>query len=461
MKSFNIYLAFLFLILISKINSNSLNNSLNNENTISSLKSSKNVKSSALKSSSSQKQILNLRFYSEKNNSSPEKNIANEKDKKEDKEKKKKDKKEKKKNKKKEDDKENKDKDIEKKKGKEKDKKKTETPELKKENESNLRSEVILYGFELYHFYELKNIITFNVLFLPVYRTIEAYKLKLNLKINYNSSVGFIEEKIQEAECEKDVYFKNILVKYDCEFYPEKKEIESIELDEEGFEFEGQEVNIKASTPKAVKDMKNLKIVGYEEFSDKKFFVLKSSKIEQDKKFINIIGKINDENFSGENLVLSILSSDKKKEDQVNCNILKKKTKYILSCEPKNDIEGELNGAIGKFGDNNLIINFKKEEDSSIKFKPEVNEIVQGIESSPSQDSKTLKESYGNNLEDSGIFNIQLLINFIMGIICIISLFFIYIMFCKHKTSIPEEKEPEESISISDINTNNSCVEIK
>ena len=48
-----------------------------------------------------------------------------------------------------------------------------------------------------------------------------------------------------------------------------------------------------------------------------------------------------------------------------------------------------------------------------------------------------------------------------MGIICIISLFFIYIMFCKHKTSIPEEKEPEESIGISDINTNNSCVEIK
>ena len=267
----------------------------------------------------------------------------------------------------KEDDNEDKDKE-EKKIKEEEDDKKGDKDELKNKTKNShiFRSEAILYGFEKYNFDEDNNKISFNVLFVPVYRKIVATKLKLNLKIKYKFSLRILQEK-KEIECKKGDYI-NKQVKFECAFSPEKKEIENIEVDEENFEFVGQEVNIKACTPKAVKDMKNIKHIVNKEISDKKLYILESAEKNKGEKSINIIGKINDKSFKSEKAILTILSSDKNYEIKINCDIIPKRSKYNLFCIPTEDIEGELDGATGKLDDENLVINFKKVKDSLIKF---------------------------------------------------------------------------------------------
>ena len=213
--------------------------------------------------------------------------------------------------------------------------------------------------------------------------------------------------------------------------------------------------------------MKNIQDIGNDEISGKKLYILESAEKNQEEKVINIIGKINDKTFLGQHLILTILSADKDNEVQVNCDVIKIRKKYKLSCEPKSDIEGELDGAMGKLDGENLVINFKKVKDSSIKFKkPEEKENIKNAQKSSPPENKKLhleskEKSKEDDLEDSGIITIQILIYIIIGIICFLIFIIIYNIFCKKRKPISKEKQQEESNSMSNINNYTSDTEIK
>ena len=309
---------------------------------------------------------------------------------------------------------------------------------------------------------------------MPVFRKILAKKVKLTLKIKYKTSLRNIDENNQEVICVKENY-KNRHVKFHCEFKPEKKEIEKIEIDED-FDFVGQEVNIKACSPLAVKNMKNLLKVGKNPIFNQKLFILESAEKYIKEKYINIIGKINDKSFSGDKIVLRIVTSDKEIEKHIDCSVETIRAKYKLVCEPKEDIDCELDGAIGKLEDENLIINFKKVKDSSVDFKYEKNEEIKDENNkkkskkfskkekvtAPSISSKVSKEDNtdNNELENEGN-SIQIIIYIVIGLIALLIIIILYIIICKPKNNEVNERHSEESSSIEDRYSSRSSSEIK
>ena len=152
------------------------------------------------------------------------------------------------------------------------------------------------------------------------------------------------------------------------------------------------------------------------------------------------------------------MSSDKSSEKKVDCSIEKKRGKYKLSCNPDTDIEGDIDGAIGKVDEDYLIINFKKGKDSSIDFKkikPKINnkkkkkniEITK--EEAKSSNNKPLDE------ESSGIFSFQTIIYIIIGIIIILIIAITYIILCKSKKTF-EDRQPDDASVDDIINNSNS-----
>ena len=262
----------------------------------------------------------------------------------------------------------------------------------------------------------------------------------------YKSSLGIFQYANIETKCKKEDTIINKLVKFECEFNPEKKEIESLEVEGEDFEFEEQEVYIKACTPKAVKDMKNIILIGDNEISDKKLYILQSAEQKIEDEFIKIEGQINDKSFKGEHLVLTILSSDKGTEEEINCDIKPLKSKYKFSCTLKNEFEGELDGATGKLDDEILVVNFKKVKDSFIKFEKST---------PPKKSFQESNEEFNlDDLKGPGMFTINLLIYLIIIIIIILFFFIIYVLSCKIRKPIRLDKQMDESNSItSDINS--------
>ena len=86
-----------------------------------------------------------------------------------------------------------------------------------------------------------------------------------------------------------------------------------------------QDVEIKAYSPLAIKEMKNIQKIDKKEKTKQKLFILHSAEKSQDKKSFNIIGKINDKNFDYDRVDdLTIMSSDKSTEKKVDCSIEKK-----------------------------------------------------------------------------------------------------------------------------------------
>ena len=315
----------------------------------------------------------------------------------------------------KEDKKKNKTEEKEKEEEKEEEKKKNETEEDNKEKEKGKpkkpkkipRSEALLFGFEKYVFNKKKNQISFNILFVPVYQKIQAKKVKITLKIKYKSLLRNLQENESEIEC-KNVDFKNRFAKYSCSLKVEKKEIENIEVGE-NFEFEGQKVDIK------------------------------------NKKGFNIVGKITDKNFDYDSVVLTILSSDKTTEKNVDCTIEKKRNKYTLFCKPKDDVEGDLDGATGILEkEDNIIINFKKGIDNSIKFKKakpakpakketKKEDATKKVEKEKTETENKVEET--QEIEKSSGISLKLIaIYMVIGIIIILVLVLLYMYICRSKS---------------------------
>ena len=147
----------------------------------------------------------------------------------------------------------------------------------------------------------------------------------------------------------------------------------------------------------ALKYIKNIKKVGKEKQFKNKIYVLENAELKQNEKNFNIIGKIKDKDFDKEEVTLSFLNS-KKKVNKIDCKIMKKKGKYNFECEPKKNINGNFDGAYGDLEDKNIVINFKKDEDSEINFIVEKKE--ENKEKKEKKEKKKKKDDDDDNDEN-------------------------------------------------------------
>ena len=247
---------------------------------------------------------------------------------------------------------------------------KEEKGEKNNKKEMNKDCEAILLGFDSYKEDKDEDKISFNIYFIPVDNYIKANKLKVPIQIKLKESLRSLndeEEIIQTIQCKKKYKKGEKQITFKCVFEKKNRKIKKIEVDVKKFNFIGQKVKIKACSPLAMKDMKNLQKVGTERQFKNKIYVLENAELKQNEKNFNIMGNIKDKDFDKEEVTLAFLDF-KKKEKKVDCKIKKKKGNYIFECEPKNDINGNLDGAYGDLDDKNIIINFKKNEDSEIYF---------------------------------------------------------------------------------------------
>jgi hypothetical protein len=238
----------------------------------------------------------------------------------------------------------------------------------KKRKKKNKKCEAILLGFDKYEEDKDENKISFNIYFIPVLNNIKVNKLKVPLKFKLKkSSLRLLKDEKKIIQCKKRSKKGEKQITFKCEFKNKNRKIEKIELDANKFKFIGQQVKIKSCTPLAMKNMKNLKKIGKGTQFKNKIYILQNAELKQNEKNFNIIGKIKDKDFDEEEVTLKYLDS-KKKVNKIDCKIKKSKGKYIFECEPKKDINGNLDGAFGDFEDKNIVINFKKNEDSEINF---------------------------------------------------------------------------------------------
>jgi hypothetical protein len=252
----------------------------------------------------------------------------------------------------------------------------------------NKKCEAILLGFDTYEEDKDEDNISFNIYFVPVDYYIKANKLKVPLKFKLKESSlrALKDEKKQIIECKKKYKKGEKQIRFKCVFEKKNRKIEKIEVDVNKFKFIGQEVKIKSYSPLAMKNMKNLQKVGKKKQFKNKIYVLENAELKQNEKNFNIMGRIKDKEFDKEEVTLTFLDS-KKKENKVDCKIKKNKGKYIFECEPKNDINGNLDGAYGDLEDKNIVINFKNNEDSEIYF------IVEKADNNKNKNLNKKKES--------------------------------------------------------------------
>jgi len=237
----------------------------------------------------------------------------------------------------------------------------------------NKRCEAILLGFDKYNDDDDEGKISFSIYFVPVYNQLKANILKVPIKINTKETLRSLKEEKQIIECKRRYKNGERQIRYKCEFEKKNRKIERIEVDVFRFRFIGQNVKIKSCSPMAIKNMKNIQDVGKEKQFKNKIYVLEYAELKKNKKNFEIMGRIRDKDFDEEGVNLTILDS-KKMEKKVNCKIKKNKGRYIFECEPKEDINGNLDGAYGDIEDKNVVINFKYNKTSKINFVVEKKE---------------------------------------------------------------------------------------
>ena len=320
------------------------------------------------------------------------------------------------------------------------------TNEEKNENKNKLSpTQAIVLSFENYKNDEEKKKISFDILFVPIHRKIEA-ELKVSLKIKYKSGVlRVLQDDVEKKEVDcKKVDSKHKKDKYHCEFESAKK-IENIEVIEDDFRFTGQKVDIKAWSPLAIKQKKNLQEFGKEDTFNKKLYILESSEKSQDNKSINIVGKICDKQFEHDTVTLTIVSSDKTKEKKVECAIEKKKQKFNFRCQPKEDIEGPLDGVFGDMDDEQLIVNFKNGVDCNILFtvekpKPKKKKEEKKPKAPEKKDDSENDDNSDENENESifekkifGLISLKSIIIIVIAIIIALVVVIAFIIFCLKK----------------------------
>jgi hypothetical protein len=206
------------------------------------------------------------------------------------------------------------------------------------------------------------------VYFVPIKNKITAKKVKIPLKLRYKQSLRGLEDEELIVKCINKEKKGEIHVKFKCKFKIKDKTIDNIEVKQKKIAFIGQKVTIKKCSPLAVKYMKKLQTFGEEAKFRKKLYLLEDAELKKNKNAFTIIGTIKDKNFDNDEVTLTLFNAKKNNGINVECSIKKNKKKINIICKPVKNIKGYLDGAFGDFGEENLLINFKDEQNSEIDF---------------------------------------------------------------------------------------------
>ena len=237
------------------------------------------------------------------------------------------------------------------------------------------RSKVFLLGFSKFIFIREVKIYSFFVNFALIRGKIYSYKLIVTIRIKYKV---IIENKARNLEDSSQIEVKNIdcylvdinydnQVKFNCSFEGNEDEIENIQVDK-NMTFDGQEVEISAVTPVANLSMENLQKIGENDLFNKKLFILDNCTLIEDNtnnKF-NITGVLNENKFDYEAINL-IINSKPGENENISCNVIKSgENNVTLSCNPKEKVIGEFQGAFANLGEENLVVNLQSNSTDDI-----------------------------------------------------------------------------------------------
>ena len=204
--------------------------------------------------------------------------------------------------------------------------------------------------------------------------------LIITVKIKYRQSLRRLQDNSEsrQAECTLlDNKFENI-DNFNCTLETNGEEIENMQI--EKYDFKDQQVSIigETSISKAYKN--NLQNVGDNDIFNKKLYILDNAtrSIDNENNEFNITGTINDKSFNYENVKLSLNSKNEdEKPQEISCKVIKKDdNNYILNYKTDDQMKAELDGVFADLGNENLIVNFIDEGNSTINFEQNYNGII-------------------------------------------------------------------------------------
>jgi Mg-chelatase subunit ChlD len=240
------------------------------------------------------------------------------------------------------------------------------------------KANVFLLGFAKFIYVRAIKISYFSVYFARIREVIYTKILIITVKIKYRLSLRRLEDNSEskQAECTLlDNKFENI-DNFNCTLETNGEEIENMQI--EKYDFQDQQVGIigETSISKAYKN--NLQNVGDNDIFNKKLYILDNAtrSIDNEHNEFNITGTINDKSFNYENVKLSLNSENEKPQD-ISCKVIKKDdNNYILNCKTDDQMKAELDGVFADLGNENLIVNFVDEGNSTINFEQNYDGVI-------------------------------------------------------------------------------------
>ena len=257
---------------------------------------------------------------------------------------------------------------------------------------NNYNAKVILLGFSRYTFVRTIRICYFYIYFANIRRIVYSKKIIIILMIKYKNAQ---EYEAKEVECKLINNNFDNQNKYNCSFYTNDDEIEKITINKTA-DFDGQNVEILSNSSIAEKHMDNIVNIKENDIFEKKLLIFDncSTSIDNEQKEFNITGSIDNNEFNYTNINLTINLENSTETQNVSCNVIKlDEQNYTLQCKSKEEIDGDINGAIALLDDENLVVNLPNDTNSSFTF-PSNNHPGITIEDDEEEEFRTYKFHY-------------------------------------------------------------------
>ena len=241
-----------------------------------------------------------------------------------------------------------------------------------------MKTRLILLSFSSFNYYKINKTASFSIHLVPISGYIYSSKLQFLINIKYKKLLRKLQETdTQKVKCNKIIreYENNII--FNCSFETNGGDIDNIEFINflEKYEFIGQDVDIIALSPFAIKYIDNLQNVENLDLYNKKVSLLDQSivSINNENWIIDIRGVLNHKtfNYSRINLTIALLSnnSQEKKIDDISCTTEKLyEANVSLNCLAENEMSGELESAVSDLGKDILLVNLLNTSNNTIDF---------------------------------------------------------------------------------------------
>lgn len=238
----------------------------------------------------------------------------------------------------------------------------------------NSKIKVIFLGFAKFLYIRTIKLCYFYIYFASSIKKVSITKIYLYIRIKYKTNAESLQNESKQIQC---LLFENEFIsqnqfRYNCSFEINGEELENVGIIENNLD--GQNIEIIDNSSMAIQFMDNIQNVGDTDIFNKKLYIFKDSNlhIDYNKKIINITGTIDDISFHYVSLYLTIIIieyDNSKHMKNIYCDIYNlNDNNYKLVCNSENETYLKLNGAFANLGEENLVIYFNDDINSTIYF---------------------------------------------------------------------------------------------